>query len=108
MVSGVSARSYLNRSFLLDRDDSTADFRSDSHWFNTVKIPRSAAEAFLGPKQLEARARNFYVLGMSLGMLFDISGAPEFLRALTRVLEEWEIMAEGGGSKVVSLVPYYS
>ena len=71
-------------------------------------LPRSAAEAFLGPKQLEARARNYYVLGMSLGMLFDISGAPEFLRALTRVLEEWEIMAEGGGSKVVSLVPYYS
>ena len=38
---------------------------------------------------------------MSLGMLFDISGAPEFLRALGRVLEEWEMMAEGGGNKVV-------
>lgn len=35
-------------------------------------------------------------------MLFDISGAPEFLRALTRVLEEWEVMTEGGGSRVVS------
>ena len=74
---------------------------SDSHWFNTVKIPRSAVEAYLG-KQLEVRARNYYVLGMSLGMLFDISGAAEFLRALIRVLEEWETMSEGS-SKMVRL-----
>ena len=78
-------------------------FESDSHWFNTVRIPASATEAILGPKLLELRARNYYILGMSLGMLFDISGAPEFLRALTRVLEEWEVMSDGGGSKMVRI-----
>lgn len=76
---------------------------SDSHWFNTVKIPPSAVESYLGAKQLETRSRNYYVLGMSLGMLFDISGGSDFLRALIRLLEEWDGMADGtGGNKMVS------
>lgn len=38
---------------------------------------------------------------MSLAPLFDIANVHEFLRALARVLDEWESFAEGGGGKVV-------
>jgi hypothetical protein len=80
----------------------------DIHWLQTVKIPRSTIEAALGAKQLESRARNFLVLGMSLAPLFDIANVHEFLRALTRVLDEWESFAEGGGGKVVRDEPWRS
>lgn len=66
-----------------------------------MKIPRSTTEAHLGPKALESRARNFFILGISLAMVLDIPSAPELLKAVNRVLEEWEAMVEGG-SKVVS------
>ncbi|GFZ51454.1 hypothetical protein JCM24511_09218 [Saitozyma sp. JCM 24511] len=77
-------------------------YEGDIHWLQTVKIPRSTIEAALGAKQLESRARNFLVLGMSLAPLFDIANVHEFLRALARVLDEWESFAEGGGGKVRS------
>lgn len=74
----------------------------DTHWFNTVKIPRTTTEAHLGPKALESRARNFFILGISLGLVFDIANGSDFLKAVNRVLDEWETMGEGG-SKVVSI-----
>jgi hypothetical protein len=74
----------------------------DMHWFNTVKIPRTTTESYLGPKALESRARNFFILGISLGLVFEQASAGDFLKAVNKVLDEWETMVEGGGSKVVS------
>jgi hypothetical protein len=38
---------------------------------------------------------------MSVAPLFDIPSVHEFLRALAKVLDEWEGFAEGSGGKVV-------
>jgi len=75
----------------------------DVHWFNTVKISRSAVESSLGPNKVDQKARNFFILGASLSALFDIATAPDFLRALLKLLEEWESWTEGntGGKGVV-------
>jgi hypothetical protein len=86
---------------LADLRKTTLILFSDIHWFNTVKIPRTTTESYLGPKALESRARNFYILGVSLGLIFDNTDAGGFLKAIMKVLEEWEGMVEGGG-KVVS------
>jgi len=62
-------------------------------------------EKELGPGKLDLRARNYFILGTSLAMLFDITVASDFLRALTRLLEEWEYYCEKGGKTMVSLSP---
>ena len=79
--------------------------RRDVHWFNTVKISRSAVESSLGPSKLDQRARQLFILGASLSALFDLGQAPDFLKALLKLLEEWEMWTEGhaGGKGVASL-----
>lgn len=66
----------------------------DIPWLNTVHVARSALEAALGPKQLDTLARQEYALGLSLAALFDISGAPDFLRATYQLMGEWEQWSE--------------
>lgn len=104
MVSGVGRTPTSDSVFLgFDRN-------SDVHWFNTVKISRSAIESSLGPSRVDSRARNFFILGASLSALFDIAQAPDFLKALLKLLEEWESLTEGntGNKGVVSpSVPVY-
>lgn len=80
----------------------------DAHWFNTVHIPRTDIEQILGYKHLETRARNYYALGISLSALFDIPASGDFLRALIKLLEEWESFCEGStGAKGVVSVRLY-
>lgn len=80
----------------------------DAHWFNTVRIPRTDIEQILGYKHLETRARNYYALGISLSALFDIPASGDFLRALIKLLEEWESFCEGStGTKGVVSVKLY-
>ncbi|WWC73280.1 uncharacterized protein I206_107246 [Kwoniella pini CBS 10737] len=76
-------------------------YQGDTHWLNTVRIPRSTLEQSIGPKQLENRARNFYILGISLSALFDIPSSNEFLKALIKLLEEWEGFSDSSGGKGV-------
>ena len=77
---------------------------SDVHWFNTVRISRSIVESSIGPAKLESRARQSFVLGASLAGLFDVSSAPDYLRALNKLLDDWEAWTEGSAPKgVVSL-----
>jgi len=59
-------------------------------------------EKELGPGKLDLRARNYFILGTSLAMLFDITVAGDFLRALIRLLDEWEYYCEKGGKTMVS------
>ena len=67
----------------------------DVHWFNTVKVTRTALETSLGPMRVDGRARNFFMLGASLSLLFDISVAADFLKALLKLLDDWEAWTEG-------------
>ncbi|KAK6904542.1 hypothetical protein I203_105357 [Kwoniella mangroviensis CBS 8507] len=76
-------------------------YQGDTHWLNTVRIPRSTLESSIGPKQLESRARNFHILGISLSSLFDIPSSNEFLKALLKLLDEWETFSDSGGGKGV-------
>ncbi|KIR28351.1 hypothetical protein I307_03812 [Cryptococcus deuterogattii 99/473] len=77
-------------------------YQGDAHWFNTVHISRTDIEQILGYKHLETRARNYYALGISLSALFDIPASGDFLRALIKLLEEWESFCEGStGAKGV-------
>lgn len=74
----------------------------DTHWLNTVKVRRELVEKELGPGRLDQRARQYFILGTSLAMLFDITVASDFLRALLRLLEEWEVYCEKGAKGMVS------
>ena len=67
----------------------------DVHWFNTVKISRSAFESSLGPRKVDQRARTFFVLGASMAALFDMAAVGE---ALLKLLEEWEVWSEGNSA----------
>jgi hypothetical protein len=71
------------------------------HWFNSVRVSRLAIEAYLGPAKLDQRARQYYILGASLAALFDIATAPEFLKALSKLLDDWESWVEGRDNKGV-------
>lgn len=44
---------------------------------------------------MDQRAKNVYLLGTSLANLFDIASIAEFLRALIKLLDEWEAVIEG-------------
>ncbi|ORY29163.1 hypothetical protein BCR39DRAFT_533034 [Naematelia encephala] len=76
-------------------------YQGEVHWFNTVKISRSTIEAALGPSKVDSRSRNYFLLGASLATLFDIMQVAEYLKALLKVLEEWEHLVEMGGGKGV-------
>jgi hypothetical protein len=76
--------------------------RSEVHWLNTIKVPLSTIEAAIGATKMDHRARHFFILGTSLSPLFDISGALEYLRAILKLLDEWEGIGDGGANKVVS------
>lgn len=67
-----------------------------------MKVRRELVEKELGPGKLDQRARQYFILGTSLAMLFDITVAGDFLRALQRLLEEWEYYCEKGAKGVVS------
>jgi hypothetical protein len=41
------------------------------------------------------------MLGMSLSPLFELSVASDFLKALLKLLEEWETWTENGGNKTM-------
>lgn len=70
-------------------------------WLNSIHVARSTVESALGAKQLDTLARQEYALGLSLAAIFDISGLSDFLRAINRLLDEWETWSEKGGSKNV-------
>ena len=91
----------LNGTIKIRLTDSTQLTTSDVHWFNTVRIPRSAVESSIGAQKLEARARQWFVLGASLAAVFDIGPVGDYLRALGRVLDDWESWSERGGGKGV-------
>ena len=59
-------------------------------------------ERELGPGKLDQRARQYFILGTSLAMLFEITVAGDFLRALQRLLDEWEYFCEKGAKGMVS------
>ncbi|WOO83427.1 uncharacterized protein LOC62_05G006952 [Vanrija pseudolonga] len=80
-------------------------YNGDSPWLNTVHVSRTALEATLGPKVLDMRARQEYALGLSLAALFDITGATDYLRAVSKLLDEWEQWAETAASKGVVVGP---
>jgi hypothetical protein len=69
-----------------------------------VKVRRELVEKEIGPGKLDQRARQYFILGTSLAMLFDITVASDFLRALTRLIDEWEYYCEKGGKTMVSQV----
>lgn len=58
-------------------------------------------ERELGPGKLDQRARQYFILGTSLAMLFEITVAGDFLRALQRLLDEWEYYCEKGAKGMV-------
>lgn len=101
VVPGVRPPSILRSLGKLESDYTVwADF-SDIHWFNTIKVSRQALEASLGPAKVDTRARNLYLLGMSMSPLFDISNASDFVRALLKLLDDWEAAIVEGGKGVV-------
>jgi len=103
VVPGVRPPSILRSLGKLESDYTVgADF-SDIHWFNTIKVSRQALEASLGPAKVDTRARNLYLLGMSMSPLFDISNASDFVRALLKLLDDWEAAIVEGGKGVVRL-----
>jgi hypothetical protein len=73
----------------------------DTHWLNTVKVRRELVEKELGASKLDQRARQYFILGTSLAMLFDITVAGDFLRALSRLLDDWDYYCEKGGKAMV-------
>jgi hypothetical protein len=87
---GLSARTLTNR---------------DTHWLNTVKVRRELVEKELGASKLDQRARQYFILGTSLAMLFDITVAGDFLRALSRLLDDWDYYCEKGGKGMVGTKP---
>ncbi|WVR09209.1 hypothetical protein IAU60_006271 [Kwoniella sp. DSM 27419] len=76
-------------------------YQGETEWLSTVRIPRSVLESTIGGKALESRARNYHVLGTSLSALFDIPSAVECLRALVKLLDDYDSFADGGGGKGV-------
>ena len=64
-------------------------------------MSHQALEASLGPAKVDSRARNLYLLGMSLSPLFDITSATDFVRALLKLLDDWEAAIVEGGKGVV-------
>jgi hypothetical protein len=77
----------------------------DTHWLNTVKVRRELVEKELGASKLDQRARQYFILGTSLAMLFDITVAGDFLRALSRLLDDWDYYCEKGGKATVGTKP---
>jgi hypothetical protein len=77
----------------------------DTHWLNTVKVRRELVEKELGASKLDQRARQYFILGTSLAMLFDITVAGDFLRALSRLLDDWDYYCEKGGKGMVGTKP---
>jgi hypothetical protein len=73
-----------------------------------VHVPRSSLESALGAKQLDTLARQEYALGLSLAALFDITGAGDFLRAIHKLLDEWDAWAEQGAGKGTVIGPMVS
>lgn len=69
-------------------------------WFNTVRLSRADIdrhlEETLGPAKAAQRCRSFFILGLSLSPLFEINSAPDALRTLVKIFDEWEAWSEGG------------
>lgn len=53
-------------------------------------------EETLGAAKVAQRCRSFFILGLSLSPLFEVDSAPDALKMLVKILDEWEAWSEGG------------
>ncbi|KAL1930497.1 hypothetical protein VTP01DRAFT_10659 [Rhizomucor pusillus] len=62
----------------------------NTHWFNTILLSKNDLANLYPNSRMQRRTCNFYTLGISLGALLDITNAPDYVKALTQLLSEFE------------------
>ncbi|KAJ8659971.1 hypothetical protein O0I10_004197 [Lichtheimia ornata] len=61
-----------------------------THWFNTILLTKSDLSAFYPNVKMQRRTCNFYVLGVSLGTILDITNTGDYVKALSQLVAEFE------------------
>ncbi|CAG8617096.1 7806_t:CDS:10 [Ambispora leptoticha] len=60
------------------------------HWFNTVCLSKEDLVLWYQNDRMKRRTGNFFILGASLAPILDITNPPDYVRALTVMLQEFE------------------
>ncbi|RUS32148.1 hypothetical protein BC938DRAFT_476167 [Jimgerdemannia flammicorona] len=61
-----------------------------THWFNTVLLGREDLTKMYQNAKMRKRTHNFYILGTSLAPILDVSNPPDYVKALSLLLQEFE------------------
>ncbi|KAI0355009.1 hypothetical protein OH77DRAFT_336517 [Trametes cingulata] len=65
-----------------------------SHWFHTIMITRAELDRAFSNAAMKQRTYRFAVLGMALANQFDVKEPQDFLRGLSNVLVEFDLLKE--------------
>ncbi|KAI8999053.1 hypothetical protein BD414DRAFT_533850 [Trametes punicea] len=65
-----------------------------SHWFHTIMITRAELDRAFSNAAMKQRTYRFAVLGMALANQFEVKEPQDFLRGLSNVLMEYELLKE--------------
>ncbi|KAK4053822.1 hypothetical protein OIV83_001478 [Microbotryomycetes sp. JL201] len=59
-------------------------------WFNTVHLDETDLAKLFEPSRVRSRTTRYFVLGMSLSALLDIPSSPDYFRALSALMQEFD------------------
>ncbi|OSD02011.1 hypothetical protein PYCCODRAFT_1459248 [Trametes coccinea BRFM310] len=65
-----------------------------SHWFHTIMITRAELDRAFTNAAMKQRTYRFAVLGMALANQFEVKEPQDFLRGLSNVMVEYELLKE--------------
>ncbi|KAI0329877.1 hypothetical protein GY45DRAFT_1324489 [Cubamyces sp. BRFM 1775] len=65
-----------------------------SHWFHTIMITRTELDRTFTNAAMKQRTYRFAVLGMALANQFEVKEPQDYLRGLSNVLVEYELLKE--------------
>ncbi|KAH9890611.1 hypothetical protein C8Q73DRAFT_652646 [Cubamyces lactineus] len=65
-----------------------------SHWFHTIMITRAELDRTFTNAAMKQRTYRFAVLGMALANQFEVKEPQDYLRGLSNVLVEYELLKE--------------
>lgn len=87
--------------YIVLKRQNTLDYLKRTHqgrvyWLNVIRLSREDIESFYAPAELERRAEQLFILGLSVGRLLELSQGALVVRALAQLMEEYEYFVSHG------------
>ncbi|CAG8543457.1 9567_t:CDS:2, partial [Paraglomus brasilianum] len=95
ILAAASASSYENFCELVQKRLTTFNYLKKAHegkihWFSTICLTKKDLASQYDNAKMKKRTHNFFILGVSLAPILDITNPQDYVKALNTLLQEFE------------------